>query len=331
METVEVYSARKKEELDLLNSLLADPLTIRSPKLITEVIEQKFHLAAALKAEHVLHDWALTETAWTHSHRPRSGPFEFEYDYQRADLEVRGPSFYGFEKQSGSKTVYTGSGMAAISALLMAMASIFPEADIVTMPNSYGETAELIDGHAKHLRRIELGRSLAEITSFRGSRPRILLLDSCTSVGAFEAIVKCAQPLLDLVVFDTTCFSSGSGHIVRALNWAHDTKIPIVLLRSHTKLDSLGVEYGRLGSVVFTSGPHAKDLLTETRNAVRLFGGAALPAHFPPFVGAPAYRSLTNRRVAAILRNNRRACAIFPRRLPVHLPNFTSLMVYTSL
>jgi hypothetical protein len=211
------------------------------------------------------------------------------------------------------------------------MASIFPEADIVTMPNSYGETAELIDGHAKHLRRIELGRSLAEITSFRGSRPRILLLDSCTSVGAFEAIVKCAQPLLDLVVFDTTCFSSGSGHIVRALNWAHDTKIPIVLLRSHTKLDSLGVEYGRLGSVVFTSGPHAKDLLTETRNAVRLFGGAALPAHFPPFVGAPAYRSLTNRRVAAILRNNRRACAIFPRRLPVHLPNFTSLMVYTSL
>ena len=70
METVEAYSARKKEELDLLNSLLADPLTIRSPKLITEVIEQKFHLAAALKAEHVLHDWALTETAWTHSHRP---------------------------------------------------------------------------------------------------------------------------------------------------------------------------------------------------------------------------------------------------------------------
>jgi hypothetical protein len=77
--------------------------------------------------------------------------------------------------------------MAAISALLMATASIFPEADIVTMPNSYGEMAELIDGHAKHLRRIELGRSLAEITGFRGSRPRILLLDSCTSAGAFEA------------------------------------------------------------------------------------------------------------------------------------------------
>jgi hypothetical protein len=315
METFEAYSARKKKELDVLNNFLGDPLTIRSPRSVAEVIEQKFHLAAALKAEHVLQDWALTETAWTHSHRPRSGPFQFKYDYQRADLEVRGPSFYGFEDLSVSKTVYTGSGMAAISALLMATASIFPKAVIVTMPNSYGETTELIDGHAKHLKRIELGRSLGEITSFRGSRPRILLLDSCTSAGAFEAIVKCAQPLLDLVVFDTTCFSSGSGHVLRTLNWARYTTIPIVLLRSHTKLDSLGVEYGRLGSAVFADCPHAvgakqrllQALLTETRNAVRLFGGAALPAHFPPYVGDPAYRSLTNKRVAAMLRNNRRA------------------------
>ena len=89
MEAVEAYLARKKEELELLSSFLSDPLTIRFPKSVAEVIEQKFHLAAALKAEQVLHDWALTETAWTHSSRPRSGPFEFKYDYQRADLEVK--------------------------------------------------------------------------------------------------------------------------------------------------------------------------------------------------------------------------------------------------
>jgi hypothetical protein len=37
------------------------------------------------------------------------------------------------------------------------------------------------------------------------------------------------------------------------------------------------------------------------RNAVRLFGGAAFPAYFPPYIGA-----LTDKRVAAILRNSRR-------------------------
>jgi hypothetical protein len=58
METVETYLARKKEELELLNSFLSDPLAIRFPRSAAEVIEQKFHLAAALKAEHVLYDWA---------------------------------------------------------------------------------------------------------------------------------------------------------------------------------------------------------------------------------------------------------------------------------
>lgn len=125
METVEVYLARKKEELELLSSVLSDPLAIRLPKSVAEAIEQKVHLAAALKAEHVLHDWALTETAWTHSSRLRSGPFEFKYDYQRADLEVKGPSFYALESQLSSETVYTASGMAAISALLMATAPVF--------------------------------------------------------------------------------------------------------------------------------------------------------------------------------------------------------------
>jgi hypothetical protein len=44
---------------------------------VDEVIEQKFHSAAALKAEHDLHDWALTETSWTNSRPPRWGAFEF--------------------------------------------------------------------------------------------------------------------------------------------------------------------------------------------------------------------------------------------------------------
>src|SRR3954470_21959250 len=138
METVEAYLARKKQELELLNSLLSDPLPIRLPRSVAEAIEQKFHLAAALKAQHVLHDWASTETAWTHSARPRSGPFEFQYDYQRADLEVKGPSFYAIENWLSSEVVYTASGMAAISAVLMATAPVLSGADIVTIPNSYG-------------------------------------------------------------------------------------------------------------------------------------------------------------------------------------------------
>ncbi|MCK1642742.1 hypothetical protein IVA95_35620 [Bradyrhizobium sp. 157] len=320
METFEAYLDRKHREITLLNGFLSAPLALRRPISVAEVIEHKFHVAAALKAEHALHDWAFTETAWAHPGRLRAGPFQFSYDYQRADLEVRGPSFYQFDHSTAAnQTIYTSSGMAAISALLLAFARLVPEADILALPAAYGETLELIENHARQFRLIPLKSSPDEV-AFCADRPRILLFDSCTPAAAFEATLHCARPRLDLVIFDTTCFSTGSGRIRRVVSWARRWKVPIALVRSHTKLDSLGVEYGRLGSVVFvTCEKHVapakrerlEDLANETRNAVRLFGGAAVPAHFPPYVGAKAYRALTDRRVAAILRNSRRTARCF--------------------
>jgi hypothetical protein len=73
METLEAYLQRKYEELNLLNRFLSTPLSLRHPASVAEVIEQKFHLAAALKAEHALHDWALTETAWAYPDQLRAG------------------------------------------------------------------------------------------------------------------------------------------------------------------------------------------------------------------------------------------------------------------
>ena len=319
METVAAYLARKYEELELLNSFLVDPVSIRRPKSIAEVIEQKFHLAAALKAEHALHDWATTETAWANERRPHSGPFEFRYDYQRADLEVRGPSFYSKGNGADGKAVYAGSGMAAISALLMALGRVFRDADIFVGPNSYPETIEFIDSYAKHLNRVELGNSLDDIVPIAKPRGRILLVDSCTPAFAFEATLE-ATRRIDLIIFDTTCFAGGSTRIGRVLRWARAARIPVVMVRSHNKLDSLGIEYGRLGSAVFLDGADHVDgvkqdllrrLLDEMRQAVRLFGGAALPAHFPPYVGGTGYRELTDKRVALMLLNGRRTTRYF--------------------
>ncbi len=152
METLETYLDRKYEEFELLNGALKKPLAVRRPESVAEVIERKFHLAAALKAEHALNGWASTETAWAQPDRRRSGPFEFSYDYQRADLDVIGPSFYRLEDTDVDACIYTSSGMAAISALLLASARVVGEAELLLLPGSYGETMELIDLHARHLR-----------------------------------------------------------------------------------------------------------------------------------------------------------------------------------
>jgi hypothetical protein len=323
METSEAYLERKHREIGLLNDCLSSPLPLARPQSVDEVVDCKFQLAAALRAEHALQDWKATETAWSHATSPTSGPFVFSYDYQRADLKVSGPSFYELERGCASEAIYTASGMAAISALLLASARIVGKADIVVLAGTYGETLELIESLVPHLRLVTARLPLDEAFDAAAS-PRFLLLDSCAPARAFEAALRCDGSGLDLLIFDTTCFAGRSGHIRRVLKWAARWDIPVVLVRSHNKLDSLGVEYGRLGSAVFVHWSRkdlkagqllSESLATETRNAVRLLGGAALPAHFPPFVGSEAYWALTKRRVAAILRNGRHTARYFAAEL----------------
>ncbi|MGL9617739.1 hypothetical protein QRQ56_07050 [Bradyrhizobium sp. U531] len=323
METIRAYLERKHRELGLLNDCLRQRLDLPYPRSVDEVVRSKFQIAAALRAEHELHEWRATETAWSHTADPASGPFEFSYDYQRADLTVSGPSFHELDPDCTGTAVYTSSGMAAISAVLFASVQIVGKADILVLPGCYGETLELIRGFVRPLRLVPLKMPLGDAPAAADS-PRILLLDSCSVAGAFEAALRSDGSGLDLLICDTTCFAGRSGRIRRVLRWARRYGLPLVLVRSHTKLDSLGAEYGRLGSAVFVHDralePRAEHLLTglaaETRNAVRLLGGAALPAHFPPFVGSATYWGLTKRRVAAILRNGRRAARHFAAELP---------------
>ena len=324
METIQAYLDRKHREIGLLNNCLSSPLHLARPRSVDEVVKAKFQITAALRADHELRDWKATETAWSASARPASGPFVFAYDYQRADLAVQGPPFYDLGRASASETIYTASGMAAISSLLLASRHIIGSADILMLPGSYGETLELVRDLVPHLRLRALELPLRDVFT-PASLPQILLLDSCASAATFEAALRCGGAGLDLLIFDTTCFAGRSGRIQRILRWARRYAIPVVMVRSHTKLDSLGAEYGRLGSAVFVrwsekdlgaSRLMSECLAVETRNAVRLLGAAALPSHFPPFVGSAAYWELTRKRVAAILRNGRQMARYFASELP---------------
>jgi hypothetical protein len=329
METVEGYFQRKSDELRLLNECLRSPLSLTTPQSVAEVVREKLRLSAALKAEHELRDWTGTETGWF-PRQHRSGPFEFTYDYQRADLDVRGPPVYGLMPSQGVQTVYAASGMSAIAALLLACTRLVGEADIMVPPGSYGETQELIETYANGLCLVGDSRTRPS----NGNEPacRIILIDSSLSCSSFEAASRDMQARPDLLIFDTTCFPTDSGRIRCVVNWAKQRNCPLAMVRSHMKLDSLGAEYGRLGSIVFID--HEEDfsrsrssfrgLPAELRNAVRLLGGAALPAHFPPYVGRPTYRALMRRRVAAIIRNSRRSS----RHLANALPGLTAELRY---
>ncbi|WGD50079.1 hypothetical protein QA641_31255 [Bradyrhizobium sp. CB1650] len=132
METFETYLERKYQEITLLNACLCRPQNLPRPRSVDEIIRTKFQLTAALRAEHELQDWKATETAWSATARPASGPFVFSYDYQRADLSVSGPMFYEPGAGYTSEMHYTASGMAAISAVMLSCAQ-----EILALLGSY--------------------------------------------------------------------------------------------------------------------------------------------------------------------------------------------------
>lgn len=324
MENLDTYLRRKSRELALIESFIPHAVSGPSPRGVDEVIERKFRAAATLKAAQVRRAWQLTETHWAERPCFHIGSFAVTYNYQRADLAIRGPGIY--TAVQGNREIvwstYTSCGMVAIASVVAAYGEVFPGGSLLLSPHGYPETRELIGLYG---RRFGLTPRFRE-RNWQPSRVNrragyALFIDSGTeSFGEFLSPAAFANA--DLVLFDTTCFVASSGHIRVILQAADNAGIPVVLLRSHTKLDSLGIEYGRLGSIVIvvpqTASARrrrmAQSLAAAAGTAQRLLGGAALPTHLPPFAADAEWDVLSRARIARIIYNNRRIARILAAR-----------------
>jgi hypothetical protein len=244
MESLEAYFQRKREELHFLASLLARPPALPELQSIDAVVELKFRLGAALKAERALTDWCRTETNWTAEGQSyQIGPYDLYSSYQRADLTIAGPPIYrrfdcaGYREMS---TIYAGSGMSSISTLLLALGRLLPGARLIAPAGAYSETLEAVVQYGGALRLDQAPPALGSPPTVASSRkkPRILLIDSS---APRRPVLPSRDEKYDLIVVDTTCLSARSARARRVLRWAAFIEAPIVLVRSHTKLDSLGL------------------------------------------------------------------------------------------
>jgi hypothetical protein len=288
VELPDAFADRKRREILLISGGLATA----EARSLDQILRDKLEWAAATKSQFILDNPEITETSWG-AQEVRCGRFEFDFTYQRADIDVSGPSPCGGRGIPIYKTYYTNSGMAALAAVLTATRRL-DLSRLAATPGHYPETAEL----AEML-------DLALETQTPSTKSVVLLDSAAADTASWQALIEKAT----LTVFDTSCFAARSHQIEKWVRRAR-SKGPVIMVRSHAKLDSLGVEYGHLGSIVVVpaaagSGDGLRILAGHIADAIRVLGVTPALVYFPPFAGEPTHVRLSRQRVAQIIRNSR--------------------------
>ncbi len=299
------YLERKHAEIALLCSYLSEPPRSVGETFVDQIVKVKSQLAAALKAEHALNNTLATETSWSRVGK-RCGPFDLSFGYQRADLQIKGPSIYGSLDRRTTAATYTSCGMSGMMALFLALGRVNVFTTFLIARPSYSETVQAIGANPDAF---QLCSWAQERSDQERNGMHIGLIDFCTPEETGEKNL----PSCDALIVDTTCLAPRSARLRGLVTRSLGAGVPVILVRSHMKLDCLGLEYGRLGSVVFFSSLRAPpalrrwfdDLRREFQEMVRLTGAAAVPAHLPPFAGDARWEDLTRQRIAGTLRNTR--------------------------
>lgn len=166
--------------------------------------------------------------------------YKYEFDYQRYDsnLEYKNyfERFYNINDLK-TKTIFTSSGMSAINSIINTL-NQKAKYNIEFSKDIYFETQKLI-----------------KMFSIKRAKSKILWLDTISYKYDFD--IKNIDRY-EIIVIDTTCFHS---HLFKELIYKIIKYNKLcILVRSHTKLDMLGLEYCTLGSITYIL-PHKIDMI----------------------------------------------------------------------
>lgn len=205
------------------------------------------------------------------------------YDYDRAEVRFTAssplaqPYSWAASDELEVDAWYTRTGMSAITAWLVALARMAAERrrrHLVLTNRLYHETDILFDmARLNHVqvRRHDSCDELLEAASV-ADRPAVIFLDSSRPDGDAATLTRVLQSLdperVGCVVWDNTCAPASDSPFGPTLS-AADLPVALFVIRSHAKLDQLGLEFCSLGSMAQVSRPGASGLSPAWRDGMR--------------------------------------------------------------
>lgn len=315
-ETTLGYWERKNDEVALLREYLElgpGPALVTVPDLVHEKLVLRARMLARFIEDHPL----LTESNLGGDYAMDLDGASVGFSYQRYDMRVRRKPFAPWiypalaSRRWCSLGALTASGMSAVTAVLTALDLLHEKPrPLYLAPGTYFETGQFA---ANYLYQLRVEETLPEVVSYCG----VLLLDSIARDDPLPWIGSRPLGTLCAVVVDTTCYDVSAPEIGRVVERCRAESVPCLLVRSHLKLDTLGLEYGRMGSIAMVlprpcpeaRARFAKHLRRRIHDyLVKTGTGLSIPSYFP-LSSHPRFRWFNDRRNAIMRENNLRAAA----------------------
>lgn len=283
------YLKRKEEELYILNSNKIQYKDVVIDN-IKNIMDMKLRAQAKFKTCFLDKTYNCQNTS-RNSQCYSFDKFNFEYEYQRYDMNIRIEkyidTFYDMNVDN-YEYVFTNCGMSALFSTLYAL-NLFSY-KLEYLKNIYVETERLIDYYLQK-------------NSKNNYKKNALLLDSVSFTGLNKNIDNNNLEIYDLFIIDTTLYLSCETKLV--INKLRKFNKPIILVKSHTKMDMLGNEWATLGSICMIDADSVfkESLFKEIKIILSFIGGFAYQNSIPLYWFNDNFKKVSNNRNLAIKQN----------------------------
>lgn len=301
-DTPAAHWERKARELAYLRTFAGDHAGPETPvRGFADYFAAVQSARRALRVHQAERSAHLFETALVGPDVPRFdiGGTSIAYNYQRYNLARVGidwlTTLHG--RQAPGHAVrgwFVGSGMAGIASVMAALVAM-GHTRMSMSPLTYFETYQLI-------RNFFPAMAIDTAVGPRhGNDADLLWLDSAST--AWPELPQ-ERGAVRTIVVDTTCVEADSELVGRWIEEAARLGCPLILIRSHLKLDTFGVELGRLGSVLIIAPGQDPETIAPleltVRRAIAAFGSTFEIPNLYPWLGDAEFFALSRRRTDGI-------------------------------
>ena len=286
MNNLKEYLIRKSKEL----TLLGKKAKLRHLQLsVNDLIRAKDIYAYTTKQNEKLKELLLPTNVFGRS--LKNSNLEYQFNYSRYDSSLKIKNFLKKQYDLDGieyRTCFTNCGMSAISVLLLVLNECF-RTQITHQKDIYFETYLMI-------KKFKLNHFFHSL--------RVLWLDFISYNPNFHKFLS--KNNADVVVIDTTCLVD-KAILKKLVEKVKNQKKLFILVQSHTKLDMLGTEYSKLGSITFLLPPKIDkkylNLISTYNFFLGKFGVKASIKDIPPFWFNTDFNRINNERLYYLQKN----------------------------